>query len=117
MRVNLFSNSRNALIFAGCVLAGAVMLVDTNSGGDALSGASAGNDSRGESYQRLMARRNGSAGLRDGRAFDNLGQYSENGEGFDAAPTVEIGDYEVSAEEQGPASLREQPPGIDGPGT
>lgn len=123
MRTVLFENPKNALIFGGVILLGAVVLIGEENDEGALVAATAAN------HTPTPAFASGSAsGIREyapagsekesdtGSGWANEGDLVDDASGTDASPT----DSTPSAGSTDPstaASLRKQPPGIDGPGT
>ena len=123
MRTTLFENPKNALIFGGGILLAAVVLIGEENDEGALVAAAASN------HAPTPAFASGSkAGIREyvpagseeeadsGSGWENDGDLVDDADGMDTSPTDNTpssGDSEPSTR----ASLREQPPGIDGPGT
>lgn len=126
MRNALFENSRNAVIFGGCILLGAVVLIGEEDDEGALV-AAANESAVGQSGPRFAS--GSDAGIREyvsdkeaqnsarGPGWSSDGDLMDAAAGFDAAPTATSG---VGATEPaGPGSLSDGPrrPGIDGPNT
>ena len=119
MKTSLFTNSKNALMFAGSIIVGTIVLVDSNSGDDVLTASARDDNSGNDSYRRLMDRkyasRHKSQEARGGsfapdEGFEDLG---------DPENDIEIGDYAPPQRaEQQPTEIDSlYRPGADGPGT
>ena len=129
MRTNLFNNSRNALIFAGAIVFGTVMLVDSRDGDDAIS-ANVGSAQAATPAKRddWTTRSNGSTSSgrallrhRDGSKVEGTfgSDYSlmDEAEGEDMGPTdrsTESGS-EPALDDENLGNSQAQPPGIDDP--
>lgn len=112
MKTNLFTNSKNALVFAGCIIVGTVVLVDSNSGDDILTAATRDESGGGDSYRKLMDRKNAS----HRRSMEERsGSFPAEGD-FDEMleSEIEIGDYSPTSE---PENANTPLPPKDGPGT
>lgn len=119
MKTNLFANSKNALVFAGCIIVGTVVLVDSNSGDNMLTAATRDDDAGDDSYRRLMARKYES---RRRNQEEAVGSFAPD-EGFDefveGENEIEIGDYAPPQRADGGEAEIDSlfRPGADGPGT
>lgn len=120
MRTGLFDNTKNALVFGGCVLVAAVMLIGEE-GEDSAVAVTSGPASQEPSYRPPSARRMvrseqpeiGDLSDFYGSADDSI----DEAEGSDPTPTsVPSGSDNIDA---GPSTvIQGKPrPGIDGPGT
>lgn len=123
MRTILFDNPKNALIFGGAILLGAVVLIGEEDDEGALVAAASSGD-----YDSTAQFSRADAGYRE-RVYSGSKEESDTGSGWasegdlvddasgdDASPTDST-PAAGNADAGTPASQREQPPGIDGPGT
>ena len=123
MRTTLFENPKNALIFGGVILLGAVVLIGEENDEGALVTATAANHAPTPAFAT-----GADTGIREytpsgseeesdsGSGWASDGDLVDDADGVDASPTDSTpttGDTNPSTA----ASHREQPPGIDGPGT
>ena len=126
MRTGLFDNQKNALIFGGCILLGAVIIVGDEDD-SALSGSSDASFEvqRAEKVEQMMQRRSPSSTPRyedRGNDEDLQSFYSDSGDGFDdpegydPEPTVDVSVPEAAPVRTTTPGLHERP-GVDGPGT
>ncbi len=119
MKTNLFTSSKNALVFAGCIIVGTVVLVDSNSGDNMLTAATRDDNSGGDSYRRLMERKQASRGRNQEASIGSFAPDQDSNEFDDFESDVEIGDYAPPprAGEGSSQGERRPRPGVDGPGT
>ena len=123
MRTTLFENPKNALVFGGVILLGAVVLIGEENDEGALVTAAASNHTPTPAFASGT-----STGIREyvpagseeasdtGSGWASEGDLVDDADGIDASPTdstPSTGDTDPSTA----ASHRKQPPGIDGPGT
>lgn len=120
MRIELLTDPKKALMFAGAVIAGVIFTVDSNSGETAFNATDPDyeyvprdEEERPRQSERLFGQ------SEDADRFDDRDIEGTDVEGFDPTPTdvratSPIGDDSPRA---GSMTAAARPPGIDGPGT
>lgn len=126
MRTGLFDNQKNALIFGGCILLGAIVLVGEEDDEGVAISTSAGSyeapryENDISDYRPPVRKKQPAVPQQSSRELDSFYSDDDDGlddaEGSDPAPTMDVKSSDGPSERRsGPP--KDTPPGIDGPGT